>query len=93
MVVSYFNADGARVRPYETDAVLIVDANTVFPASVASQSLEPVARRYTKIAQDGGGIELVKLSPGYFQYRLRTRSLRRSSGTTVENILRTAVLE
>lgn len=93
MVVSYFDADGARVRPYETDAVLIVDANTVFPASVASQSLKPVARGYAKIAQDGGGIELVKLSLGYSPYRLRTCSPRHSSRTTVENILRTAALE
>ena len=93
MVVGYFNAGRARVRPYETDAVLIVYANTVFPNSVASQSFEPVAGRYTKIAQDGRGIELVKFSLGYLPYRLRTGSPRRSSCTTVENILRAAVLE
>ena len=59
MIVGYLDFGGTRVRPYEADTILIVDANAVFPASVASQPLKPIARRYAKIAQNGSGIKLV----------------------------------
>ena len=59
MIVSYFDVGGARVGPYEADAILVVDANVVFAASISSQSLKPVTRRYAKVAQNSGRIELV----------------------------------
>ena len=59
MIVSYFDVGGARVGPYETDAILVVDSNAVFPAPISSQSLKPVTRRYAKIVHNNGRIELV----------------------------------
>ena len=93
MIVGYFNFGGARVCPYEADTKLIVDANAVFSASVACQPLKPVARRYAKVAQNGDGIELVELSPGYSPYRVRTCPPGRSGIASVENILGPAIPE
>ena len=59
MVVNYLDFGGARVGPHEADAISLVDADAVLPPSISGQPFETVARRYLKIAQYGGGIELV----------------------------------
>ena len=59
VIVGYLDLRGTRIRPYEADTILIVDADAVFPASVARQPLKPIARRYAKIPQNGSGIKLV----------------------------------
>ena len=87
MIVGYLHFGGTRVRPYEADTKLIVDANAVFSTSVACQPLKSVARRYAKVAQNGSGIELVELSPRYSPYCLRTYPPGRSGGASIEDIL------
>jgi hypothetical protein len=41
---------------------LIVDAHAVLPGSIASQSLEAIARKSGQVGQAGGGIEPVEAS-------------------------------
>ena len=44
-------------RPDEADAVLVVDTNRVLSVAVASQLLEPVARRDAQVVDCLGGVE------------------------------------
>ena len=93
MVVNYLDSGGACIGPHEADAVSFVDANTVLPPSISGQPFETVARGYSKIAQCGGGIELVQLALSHSPNRHGACPQRHLSGSPVEDILSTAVLE
>lgn len=43
--------------PHETDSILLVDSNTVLPATVALQSLQVVAARSGQIAELSSGVQ------------------------------------
>ena len=92
MIVSYLDFDGTCVGPDEADAIPVVDANAVLPASVPGQSFQPVAGRYAEIAQDCGGIELVQLSLSHTPNCRRASTPRGSSVPPVENVLGAATL-
>ena len=51
MVVNYLNPGRARLCPYETDSILVVDAYAVLPQSVSGKGLEPIARWNAKVLQ------------------------------------------
>lgn len=51
MVVNDFYVLRARRGPAETDAVLIVDSNTVLTLSIPLQSLQPIAGRDLKVSK------------------------------------------
>ena len=93
MIVGYLDFGGPHVGPCETDTKLFIDANAMFPSSVAGQPLKSVARRCAKVAQNGSGIELVELSPRYSPYRLRTYPPGRSGGAPIEHILGSTIPE
>ena len=93
MIVGYFDFYGTSFGPDEADAILVVDANAVLPASVPGQSLQSIAGRYTKIAYDCGGIELVQLSLSHTPNGRGTDTSRVSSVTSVEYVLGAAILE
>lgn len=63
MVVHDFNLKRVALAPYETDAPLVVDPNTMLALSVSPQAFQPVPRRGGQIAESRGKMELVKLSP------------------------------
>ena len=52
MIVSYLDLDRTGISPDEADAIPVIDANAVLPASVSGQSLEPIAGRHAEIIQD-----------------------------------------
>jgi hypothetical protein len=51
------------IRPLETDAPLIVDADAVLPLAIALQRFEPVSRQRRQILKDVRGFEAIELEP------------------------------
>lgn len=93
MIVGYLDFGGTRVRPYEADTKLIVNANAVLPASVPGQPFKPIAWGYAKVTQNGSGIKLVKLSTRYSPYRLRASPPGHSGSAPVKDILGSTILK
>ena len=62
MVVNYLNPGRARLCPYETDSILVVDAYAVLPQSVSGKGLEPIARWNAQVLQCHRRVELVQFS-------------------------------
>jgi len=54
----------AAVRPNETDAVFVIDANGVLAFAVTLQRFQPVARRNPKIVQFLCDVELLEFTQG-----------------------------
>ena len=57
VVVDDFDFIGMIVSPFKTDAPLVVDADTILTASVAAQSLKPIARRVCQISEGHGPVK------------------------------------
>ena len=64
MVIGDFDFLGMACLPPETDAVLIVDAYAVLPATTGTKRLTPVARGNGKIAEIADSVQLVQLPAG-----------------------------
>jgi hypothetical protein len=65
MVIYDFYVLDAAVRPNETDAVFVIDANGVPAFAVTLERFEPVARRNPEIVQFFCDIELLEFAQGY----------------------------
>src|SRR5690606_17714597 len=61
VIVDDLHIGRPRIAPAEADPVLVVDPDTVLPAPVALERLEPIARRHAKTGQRHGGVQLVQL--------------------------------
>jgi len=61
MVVGDFNAVRVAIFPYETDAPLIVDPDTVLPLAVALQLLEAIARNRAQVVEACRSIQHLQL--------------------------------
>lgn len=64
MIIDDLNFVGVAVPPYETDAPLIVDANTMLPFAIALQCLEAVAGRYAQILKAFCAMQIKQFTPG-----------------------------
>jgi hypothetical protein len=62
VIVNDLNRHRLADGPAETDALLIVDANTHLTFPAAFQRLQPVARRLREIVKGQGGIQLAQLA-------------------------------
>jgi hypothetical protein len=62
VVINYFDIKRVPIAPNETDAILIVDANTVLALPIPFQSLKVIPWKNCQIAQSMGGVQLHKLS-------------------------------
>jgi hypothetical protein len=62
VVVYNFDVNGTNARPYEADAPLVVDANTVLTLSITVQSLKAIARRSLQKIHGLGCLQLSELS-------------------------------
>lgn len=63
MIVGDFHMVGSLLRPAETEAVLLVDANTVLAAAIAFKEFKPVARRTLQIIKTRCGVKDQELCP------------------------------
>lgn len=64
MIVHDLYIPGIAVTPDEADAPLIVDANAVLPASVATKGLQPVAGRDSQVIETASSVDCNQLRPG-----------------------------
>lgn len=65
MIIGYLNVFRAGFGPFETNAVLVVDPDTMLPAPVAPQKLKSVSGRDFEIVQRDRRIDLIQLSERY----------------------------
>jgi hypothetical protein len=62
MIVDKLDIERITVPPHETEAPLVVDADTVLTSTIAAQQLEPVPGRYAEAVEVGRGIDLPELA-------------------------------
>ena len=70
------------MSPAKADSPLIIDADTVLSSPLASEFLQPVARRYAQVVQIVGAVEHLQLS-----FSLCTKGPEPSRRTAVEKFL------
>jgi hypothetical protein len=58
MVINYLNIKRITIKPNETDAILIVDANAVLTLPIAFQRFKVIPWEDFKIAQHMRGVQL-----------------------------------
>lgn len=61
MIVDHFNVTRPRVRPSETDPILVVDPDAVLTLTIPSKRLETVPWWYSQIVQYLGLVESIEL--------------------------------
>jgi hypothetical protein len=66
VIIDDLNIDRARrtIRPFETNAPLIVDANAVLPLSAALQCLKAISGKERKILERAPRFKLIELEFG-----------------------------
>jgi len=62
VVINYLNIKCITIAPNETDAILIIDANTVLALPIPFQRLKVIPWKNCQIAQSVGGVQLHELS-------------------------------
>lgn len=60
VVVDDLDFVGMAILPTETDAILLIDSNTVLAPTIASQSLESVARRDRQMLEIPNTVDLIQ---------------------------------
>jgi len=68
MVIDYLNIFGARCRPAEAYAVLIIHTYAVLPLTVATERLQPIPRRDTEVLERSRNLKLPQLPASYGLY-------------------------
>jgi hypothetical protein len=63
VVVHNLDLECISITPDETNTPLVVDADAVLPFALAPQSLQPIARRRSQIAQLRSAIQLPQFAP------------------------------
>jgi hypothetical protein len=64
MVVDDFNLVGVALPPYEADAILIIDPDTVLAFALSVQRLQPVSGRHAQIIQRHRSMQQEELLEG-----------------------------
>lgn len=71
MIVDYFNVDRTRIRPTETDSILVVDPDALLTVTISPERLKAVPRRYPQVVDDLGLVESVEFPRSHFPQRSR----------------------
>jgi hypothetical protein len=64
MVIDNFDLVRIRVLPDETDAPLVINADTVLSGSFAFQAFEPISRRHPQILKTFRAVKTEQLAQG-----------------------------
>ena len=64
MIIHDLDVVRVSLVPDKADAPPVVDAEAVLPGMIALQSLEPIARRRSEIAQLRCAVQLAQYAPG-----------------------------
>ena len=79
MVINYLNVKRIAIAPNETDAILVIDADTVLPFPIALQNFKLIPWKDCKITQAMRSVQLQKFSlrdPGNSLKSLRTSAFK-----------------
>lgn len=71
MIVDYFNVDRTRIRPTETDPILVVDPDAVLTMTISPKRFKPVPGRYPQVVEYLGLVERVEFSHSHLPKRPR----------------------
>jgi hypothetical protein len=80
-------------NPSETDAILVVDANTVPAFPLTLENLQLVAGWDPQLLQRAYGVELIELSPGHAPQALGTGMPGVRCVSTIEHVFRPGISE
>lgn len=61
MIVDHFNVDRTRIRPTETDPILVIDPDAVLTPTTSPERLKTVSGRYPQVVEDLGLVESIEL--------------------------------
>jgi hypothetical protein len=64
MIVDDLDFCGPDGRPTKADAELVIHADAVLPGPIAFKQFQPIARRYAKVLQTAGDLQLSNFTPG-----------------------------
>jgi len=62
VIINYLNVKRITITPNETDAILVVDADTVLTLPIAFQSFKVIPWKDRQITQSMGCVQLHKLT-------------------------------
>lgn len=71
MVVDHFYVDRTRIRPTETDPILVIDPDAVLTMTISPKRLQTVPGRYPQIVDDLGLIERVEFPRSHLPQKPR----------------------
>ena len=57
MIIGYFHVFGAIIRPFETNAPLLIDPDAILPVSIPAQRFEPVARQGGEVIERNSRVQ------------------------------------
>ena len=93
MIVDYFNVDRTRIRPTETDPILVIDPDAVLTATIFPKRLQAVPGRYPQVVHDLGLIECVELPPSHLPQRPRQPLAGNLGVSTIEEVFSRLITE
>ena len=64
MVVHNFHICWPRIRPAKTDAVLIINTNTMLSLSIPFQGFQPISRGNLEFVECCHGVKLIEFAGG-----------------------------
>jgi len=86
MVIDDLDVFRPGIRPGETDAILIVDSNTMLASALPGQLLQPVFGRCSQVPEPLSLVELVELPSSDFPQALGAGSPRRLGIGAIEDV-------
>jgi hypothetical protein len=93
VIVDYFNVDRTRIRPTETDPILVIDPDAVLTATISPKRLQAVPGRYLQVVHDLGLIECVELPRSHLPQRPRQPLAGNLGVSTIEEVFSRLITE
>ena len=93
MIVDYFNVDRTRIRPTETDPILVIDPDAVLTATISPKPLQAVPGRNPQVVHDLGLIECVEPPRSHLPQRPRQPLAGNLGVPTIEEVFSRLITE
>src|SRR5258705_1330753 len=87
MIVHDLHSLRSGVRPSETNAILLVDPDTMLPLPITLQQFQAISRGNTQRLKPSCRVKLIQLTPGDVPEIGRTNSPRRLGIAAIKDIL------
>ncbi len=93
MVIHDLDPVWTRIRPDETNPILVINPQAMLPFTVTAQDLQPVSRWNFEFTKGRDRIQLIKFPSGYFPQRFRADLPRRFRIPAIENVYGAGIAE